>query len=388
MPKPLLCPYCFDEFSAAEVEFRCTNPRPDMCAPVEDEKLARYLELGSQLSPVVFDASVMNGGNSSNKAICPKCNSASTKRVCPRCHNELPWQFGETEALHFGLIGARAVGKSNYVGVLVHELTHRVGTSFNMAFTAQDERTIKRYRRDFEDLLFRGKTVVPPTRVGNVEERYPLIYRMSINQEGSLGRKQRIASVSLFDTAGESFDDFEKTGRHARYVAKADGLIFLLDPLQIRAVRDGVKHNVPLPEEGEDPIAVLGRVEQVLRQHRKLSAAQKVDTPVAISFSKIDAVRSLLDKGSPLLRRGAHDGFFNTNDFQLINDNLRAHMSNWQPNLVQLLDHNFSNYAFFGVSALGTPPSRDNRIIKGISPFRVEDPLLWLLHRHGLIPGK
>ena len=39
----------------------------------------------------------------------------------------------------------------------------------------------------------------------------------------------------------------------------------------------------------------------------------------------------------------------------------------------------FSNYAFFGLSALGDNPDNSNKLARQPEPIRVLDPLLWLL---------
>ena len=51
------------------------------------------------------------------------------------------------------------------------------------------------------------------------------------------------------------------------------------------------------------------------------------------------------------------------------------------------LQNNYRTYRYFGVSALGDTPTEDNRVSeKGIQPYRVTDPFLWLLSRLGTVP--
>ncbi|MDQ3917130.1 MAG: hypothetical protein M3348_01390, partial [Acidobacteriota bacterium] len=56
--------------------------------------------------------------------------------------------------------------------------------------------------------------------------------------------------------------------------------------------------------------------------------------------------------------------------------------------LDNFLQHNFHDYSFFGLSALGSQPDAQGRLSSGVAPFRVEDPLLWILYRLGIVPGQ
>ena len=45
-------------------------------------------------------------------------------------------------------------------------------------------------------------------------------------------------------------------------------------------------------------------------------------------------------------------------------------------------------YAFFGVSATGCASNKTTHLYPFVSPWRVEDPLMWLLAELGVIPTK
>jgi hypothetical protein len=49
---------------------------------------------------------------------------------------------------------------------------------------------------------------------------------------------------------------------------------------------------------------------------------------------------------------------------------------------------NYANYRFFGVSALGAEPDYASYAVApgGVQPHRVEDPVLWLLSKAGMVP--
>jgi GTPase SAR1 family protein len=373
-----ICPYCFEILSSGH-SFRCASSQ---CAPEPDVALARYRRLPAMLEPPVFRSSAHGG-----KARCA-CGVTTLKRVCEACHNDLPGQFGQTDSFTIGLIGARAAGKSNYIAVLIHELANRVGQRFGAAMSALDEQTIKRYKDEFRRYVYDKHEIVPKTLSG-ATVRYPLVYRLSLPSKGLLFTKLRVVTLVFFDTAGESLDDLDAMSTETKYIANSDGLIFLLDPLQIPAVRDQLRDSAPLPEETTDPVEIIGRVIDLVRRSKDLGPTRRIATPVALAFSKIDVVRRLVDPGSPLERASNHDGYLDLTDVEEMNDAMRAYVRDeWVgPNFDTLLQHNFEKSAFFGLSSFGGPP-RDGRLPKGVSPFRVEDPLLWLLHDMGVIRGQ
>ena len=191
------------------------------------------------------------------------------------------------------------------------------------------------------------------------------------------------------DTAGEDLGHVDTMSTETRYVAQSQGIIFLLDPLQIPSIRDRMPASVPLPAGTVNPVEIVERVVDLIRGFRGLKPTQKIDTPVALAFSKIDAVRALIDQNSPIHRIANHDGYFDQSDAEEMNESMRAHVHSWVgPAFDAAIRHNFKHFMYFGLSALGAGPDSDGRLQAGATPFRVEDPLLWVLHQHGIIPAR
>lgn len=386
----LLCPYCFESYKATKLAFRCVNPDPTRCRPEEDRLLARYerLQSGRLLSRIFAPPSRPWG--TVTVATCT-CGAKTTKRVCPHCHNELPHELGLSRSCSIALVGAKEVGKSHYIAVLIHQLRNRVGDRFKASFAALDEQTRRRYGQDFESYVFQRRIVIPGTVSARAQigVKRPLIYRLSLEQRGLFIHQQRATNLVFFDTAGEDLEDIDTMATETRYVAQSEGIIFLLDPLQIPAVRDRLAAHVALPAGTIHPIEIVERVVELIRGFRGLSANQKIDTPVALAFSKIDAVRALIDPSSPIHRAANHDGYFDLSDAEQLNESMRAHVSQWVgPGFDAAIRHNFKHSFYFGLSALGAGPDDQGRLQAGATPFRVEDPLLWILHQRGIIPAK
>ncbi|HEY0546007.1 MAG TPA: hypothetical protein VGC91_11565 [Pyrinomonadaceae bacterium] len=372
--------------------FRCLNPDPGRCAPEEDKPLASYQRFTGNAPKLghLFSAPG-RWGRVPGIAVC-KCGMKTTKQVCPHCHNELPSQFGTTETRTIALIGAKEAGKSHYIAVLINELMNRVGMNFNAALNALDEQTIKRYKEDFRRYIYDKREVIPTTLSARaqISVRYPLAYRFSIKRRGMLPfNGLHVSSLVFFDTAGEDLKHIDLMATETKYLANSDGLIFLLDPLQIPAVRDLIDSSTPLPSVDTEPQEIIGRAATLIRQMRQMSPTEKIKTPVALAFSKLDAIRPLFDPGSPVHEASRHDGSFDVTDAQRVSDNMRAYLSQWVGSgLDMFLQHNFENYSYFGLSALGSPPDTQGRLPFGVAPFRVEDPLLWILYQLGVVPGR
>lgn len=388
----LTCPYCFEKFNRSQMLFRCLNPNPALCSLEPDTQLANYQRLNA---PVKLGRVFVADGlrwRRRTVAVCT-CGVKTSKLICPYCHNNLPSQFGSTEVHTIALIGAKEAGKSHYIAVLVNELTNRIGMAFNASLNALDEQTIRRYREDFRRYVYVDRVTIPTTPSGRQQGssvRYPLTYRFSIKRPSWFPfNGLRVSSLVFFDTAGEDLKDIDLMSTETKYLANSDGIIFLLDPLQIPAVRHQLSQTTNLPQENTDPHDIVGRAAILIRQMRQLNPTQKITTPVALAFSKIDVVRSLFEPNSPVNQASLHNGHYDVVDGEQMNDNMRSYLSQWIGGGFDLfLQHNFENYSYFGVSSLGSQPDSNGHLGSGVAPFRVEDPLLWILHKLGIVRGR
>lgn len=388
----LICPYCFERIHRSQLVFRCLNPDPAKCSPEPDTLLANYQRLNTPPKlGRVFPASGSFWRRP--RVVECLCGVKTSKLLCPFCHNDLPRQFGATDVHTIALIGAKETGKSHYIAVLVNELTNRIGMAFNASLNALDEETIRRYRQDFRRWIYVDKMTIPATitaRQQGSTVRYPLNYRFSIKRRRWFPfNGLHVSSLAFFDTAGEDLDNIDRMSTETKYLANSDGIIFLLDPLQIPSVRHLLTNQTVLPQENTDPMEIVGRAATLIRDLRGLGPTDKIDIPVALAFSKIDVVRPLFDPGSPVHHASSHNGKFDRVDGEQMSENMRAHLSQWVGGGLDLfMQHNFEKYSYFGVSSLGSQPDQQGRLSSGVAPFRVEDPLLWILFKLGVVQGK
>ncbi len=365
-----VCPSCFEKQPLNEIQYICTNTK-------QDANCFNAIE-GRPFTP--------NGKSKNPK--CDTCGQTLSVKVCPKCGFELPMSVGKSKDYPVAIIGAKESGKSNYVAVLINQLKNDVGRAFNCSLYATGgDKTIKRYSSEFYEPLYRKKMCVRGTDGGRVE---PLIYSLLFNKKGFFG-KNKAVSLTFFDTAGENLNSQAQMSTHNRYLSHAAGIILLLDPLQLPYVRTALQDKIPLPQENEDTNTILSRTISIIRSENKLTdLSKKIDIPIAIAFTKIDAVDELIDAASCLKNESSHirKGHFSKIDFNDSNLEMQSLVDKWVgAELYQQVSTQFKTFAFFGLSALGSNPDESLNIPR-FRPFRVTDPFLWILSEEGLIASK
>jgi len=345
----------------------------------------------------------MFGFGKSRTVTCPYCferlalenlgNRSSTKLKCRACSTQLPLSFldykSNAKDLLFSIIGAKDTGKSNYIAVLINELRGAFGAQFDTVLRANDDPTSNRYRDEYYHPLYRDKTVVKVTASALARKPEPLSYTLAFGGKSFFGRPKvsQVAFLTLFDTAGEDFNSEDTLSTHNRYIFNSHGIILLLDPLQLPQVRDRLKGSVTLPAIRTDAGDIIDRVARLIRKAYKLRANDLIKIPIAIAFTKCDALRPLMTPGTPLSYVSKHVGYFDESDYEDVAGFIRALIVDWTDGaLLQQLKLGFKHYGLFGLSALGEAPSGPK--VTAIRPMRVTDPLIWHLARQRLVRHK
>lgn len=386
-PRRIVCPYCFVAFSTRVAAFRCLSTDSTRCAPEADEPQGKLLGVAAPMGNRVI---VREGRLGMEFSVTPgkpvRCEcGAATHPVCPSCHSRLPQLFTATGGHSMALIGTKASGKSHFVTVALHELEHRVGPRLNGSLMFLDEYTRKRVKDDLEPRLYKDGTVLDATQSAAANRAdMPMAAQLAIG----MGKDLRYSNLVFFDTAGEDLESLSVMERQARYVTQADGLLLLIDPLQIPSVRDRLDGEVELPEILGDPHTMLTRLAALYREAHALPADRPIDLPLALTVSKLDAVRALLPETHPVLLANRHDGAFDRRDIANVSDTMRAEVVAWLgEGFDRFVMQNFTTVAYLGTSALGENP-RDGRLAHGVAPHRVEDPILWMLDKWGAVPAR
>jgi hypothetical protein len=209
-------------------------------------------------------------------------------------------------------------------------------------------------------------------------------------RKGGFGKGCRTTFLSFYDTAGEDLSR-DESAQDLLYLGAADALVLLLDPFMIPQARDRIR----LPSQAyrtEQPvITVLNRVTENLRREHEIKPSRSIKIPVAVAFAKIDAFFDVLGPDHPLLHVPPAAGPYDETTGEQTHEEVRALLHSWGADDVDAhLRHNYATFRYFAVSALGAPPDYASNTVdpRGIRPFRVAEPLLWLLSRFDVVPRR
>lgn len=364
--KKFTCPYCYGKHDIKTIKMKCSYNVPgrsDNCVGSVKKNPAGYIP-------------------EKDRANCFKCRSARKSVFCPVVNKEIPTDYLNNESLSLAMLGAKASGKSNYIGVLINEIKRKMTGSFNCTLSLTSSEESFRYYNDYYyEPLYRQNTVVYGT---DKTEIPPLIFPLRFMDKKN--RITNVAALTFYDTAGENLDDANDMLILNKYIPNSDGIILLLDPLQVPSIREKLQGKMPLPQQNTDVNEVLSRVVQNIRDVKNIKGTIKI--PLALVFTKLDALEEfgILREDSCLSNESEHleRGVFVRSEFENVNIEMQDLLENWlDAELVQQMK-NFEKYAFFGLSALGQAPNGTQ--LKGkIQPKRVLDPLLWLLAENNYI---
>lgn len=329
---------------------------------------------------------------------CPSCScSSSSGSACPRCGYDLPDGWAEVETTCLVMAGARTSGKSVYIAVLKKQ-AEALATMLGGSFEYGSALTELTFEQSYEGYVFEERRFMPPTapvdRGGY--QREPLIFSL-----GRINNRQRF--LVLRDVAGEDLEDksgsvpFEFTTFN-----DADAVIFLFDPMTIRSISAQLTGIVKAPGgQRLETLGVLANLARLMRGSQSLSSAP-ITTPLALVLGKFDTLHELkrvegskwlpvvTNVGAAISRDPSLDGAeYDVDDAQLLQAEVEGMLTELGARpLLNFAHSNFATLQLFAVSSLGAPPSLANDINpRGLAPFRVLDPLRWVLYNQGVLVG-
>ena len=397
----VICPYCFTKFWPQSIAFRCQRRTCDNFNEPDTALLRFYGKVpddnikGHIIAPRLRITTPQSGK-------CDVCSGESHTMVCPQCHNSLPRQLVEGGGRIIAIVGARNSGKSNFITVLIDQLQRQAHLLGDIGVLAIDYpnsdklSTTRRYNAYRTQLYDKGECIEATATLDELT-RVPLIYKLS-----QKGRKPTF--LVLYDTAGENFANIigksyvaDGTAENAdvKFLQAADAIIYLLDTFTIEAVHDklaGKMRLAPIGPANPRYDDILGKLIQYFDEELPKPDRNRLKrTPIAFAFSKFDAVLDDpdLSRALPNMNKESDSEYLDGNGVDIStldaqSDIIDAALSQiWhENNFLQNVKQFFENYHFFGFSALGGVPDRNNRVAGGRPrPYRVLDPLVWVLSR-------
>lgn len=326
---------------------------------------------------------------------CPNCfvaltpgTDTSVVETCPNCRYRLlpGWRaYGSTCLV---MAGARATGKSIYIGVMIKQLM-QFGEVSGRTVTPATDAVAQVFRDVYEGPLYEQRGILIETRPAANEDSYqrePLIF---VLRDGSGGRHHLV----IRDVAGEDLERSELDVANLAFFNGADGVLFLFDPLRVPEIARSLNEVVPAQRVGGDPTAVLQNTLTLTRRSRP---------KLAVILSKFDAMQSLrgVDRpewrrimdnaGAAIFRDPGSVGPYDDVDGELLHEEVRSLLYRLSSaaviTTVEAAVHEQGlTYRYFAVSALGDAPDGPALHPRGIAPFRCLDPLKWVLDGTGVL---
>ncbi|MBU5483715.1 hypothetical protein KQI86_05185 [Clostridium sp. MSJ-11] len=396
-PFMITCPFCFKKFKTDQVVFRAShfeNGDPEYEKTV-DELLNEYNKkvgkgvLG-EINPIIVPKDLPEKNKTRVDGVLieikDKYDMSTSERLCPFCHNELPITSGRGPSKIISVVGASQAGKSVYMTTLLYTLEKYSCGRINASLIAGSSLYNDEIREN-QEKIFEKNIMLDPTPKQHVE---PLIENMKF-------RDDKIAPITFifYDIPGEGMTDKDYIERHGDHIKNSDGIIFLVDPLQMRTLRKKVslmnrEMKGDFTEKYQEPKDIIVYLfENFISKQSK----EKTNIPTAIVVTKSDMLRNLNDEeyineNSNIFRNYDHSEFFNLNEFENIDGEVRKFLSKADASFKGAMDTYFGVTGYFAVSSLGCNP-QNLKIDSGnsINPLRVDEPFLWLLYQMNYLDG-
>jgi len=394
------CLVCFEKFFLADAPFRCSNPNKDACPDEPDLALARFLgrmdSQGVSTRRVFYPPRTAFGRFwLADRAVCPCpfCRRPTRTRICPVCHNKLPLGFGRVPSLVLPVMGDTRSGQDYFTGAMLHEMHIRPAADLGSAVLFADEASNERYRRNYEEPLFRSRVLLPVTR--NIDLNEELHRPLTLQFMRRRGRKQTRVNLALYTASGsDMYEDAMLSGYQS--LPNADGLILIVNPYAFSSVREKIPASCALREDrfasdlvfnrtGTDPQDLLSRI------LRLMEGEVPVKVPICVTLTMSDTFKACLGFEGTLSRDSRHEGRFNRADFEAVDREVRGLLRSCGcGRFVDMVEAHFRQHAFAAVSALGAMPMKGDHGMVTVpepKPVRVCDPLLWMLWQTGHLAG-
>ena len=204
----------------------------------------------------------------------------------------------------------------------------------------------------------------------------PRAFSLKLQREG---RDSRV--LYLYDPAGEAFGETEGLVLH-KYQGYLSGLIFLIDPFTIPAVRLDYQERLSGVRDALKPSALpaedaLSRIFISLEEHFSQARTARLKFPIAVVINKVDAF-DLEDRIGERAVRSRVAANPTADQGALWDELIRHQLIRWdQGDLVQQLEARCARVRYFTCSSLGRMPDGTARAFAGRG---VLAPLLWLLN--------
>lgn len=379
------CPNCFRDLGPDTAAFVCLA-----CPQVVDPLLSASRGVRTVSGPVTLG--VRPPGDRKwqlpSQVDCETCLRPVDTEACPDCHFQLPARWRDGRAVCIAAAGARATGKTVYIAV-VAKFLGVMAEAMNKPLRPVGS-TLEIYQRLYEPFLQRARDLPGATArvtTDNAPQIEPLIWSL-----GSINGVERYLVIR--DAAGEELEDSSRP-QHLNFFAHASLVLFLFDPTHVPEVREQLADHLSTAQRvGGDPATVLSNLMAIMgKGHSRLGLVlSKFDTMQAFANRNGSLWQPVMrNAGASFLRdRGPWETVYDDADGAQLDAEVRSMLMRLHATRIVLSVEQpppgmtFTE-RFFAVSALGFEPVGNNVHAHGIAPFRVLDPIRWVLAAEGAL---
>ena len=306
--------------------------------------------------------------------------------ICPTCKNELPFDFFKNKSSSLAVIGGTDAGKSSFITIFCELLLNRrtllndlgiFGSVINREGVTQIQENIA--------CMVHQQQALEPTKTNT---NRPVVIRLH-----SIHHK-KVTYISLLDSPGEYSENKNEILDKLPNVQYANGIIFLMNPLDIDQLFRMLCKEKPAEVSPYKPVKVSNfQVTEALyeayMQCGRIKPNRRIKTPAAFCLSRADLLDDIANIHMP---PDFETDFTELDDLlgenEMAAEDVRQLMEETDLNLVNLLEKRFQHYSFFPVSPLGKAPlesSGGRKIQGGVNPRGVLQPIVWLLYKSKFI---
>jgi hypothetical protein len=262
-------------------------------------------------------------------------------RLCPHCHNVLPVGYGRYDIKFIAIIGVTGSGKTVYLSQFLSK-SDKLLLDINLIEKAHDYIPPEVIEKDRPLPKGTTKDQMKPPMTITVQER----------------NGGNFKTLVLYDIAGENCADDERMTIYGGFIEHADGIILLLDPGQLRQIRQDMAGE----SEAQKPSVLTEAMFTAFQQNRE----GKDIIPIAITLSKCDKLSSIrkdtnipesvkftITQHSRMLPSDLHEEGPYEDDLKQLSGEVNSLIHACDPSFAANVSYTFKPVGYFAVSALG-----------------------------------
>lgn len=392
------CPSCFRPLRDDEMRFRCNSGQ---CEATLNSEASEASGFERYLTPTWVKKRSADSQGGWYRSACLDCGSSSCVEVCTYCMWDIPEDFRSSYVVKIALAGARGAGKSVYTTVMTETL-NRFVTAKGWTLSAGTKETDAVYAREYYKPTFGENRPMPGTNNISGTDAYqknPMVWRIT------RGKNETPIYLVIRDAAGEDIEKSSQRTQGLDYFKWSDLTIFLYDPMRLNNVLQMLAGVIPAVNKER-----LGKTAQQVLPN-VLTQMPDYSGHFALVLNKFDTIQQLSSINHSMVNALANpSAMFNRDrtflplengtmlipssqfmvDSEILDEEIRGLLGMLGgEGLTSMIENTLGtqqvSLRHFAVSSLGETPAHEECLtVRGISPFRVLDPVLWVLADMGL----